>query len=194
MNVKLLDFILSWWFRELFSNLSSDLSQLSLLQAHRDQRTRGPPGYETAGARAQLSVSLRGAPGAPGSRSSLTFPSAEPSSCEMTAYESEGWWATPAEHNEGPAIRCTVNLFLENKSREPDEHTTKTACSLTNDQHNLKITGDLIERVWASDYSLEMLRAWRGGRGGNIASILKTRRHLTSWKLTCPELMREMKC
>ena len=77
----------------------------------------------------------------------------------MTAYESEGWWATPAEHNKGPAIRCTINLFLENKSREPDEHTTKTACSLTNDQHNLKIIGDLIERVWASDYSLEMLRA-----------------------------------
>ena len=89
MNDKHLDFSLSWWFRELFSNLSSDLSQLSLLQAHRDQRTRGPPGYETAGARAQLSVSLRGAPGAPGSRSSLTFPSAEPSSCEITACESE---------------------------------------------------------------------------------------------------------
>lgn len=147
MNDKHLDFILSWWFRELFSNLTSDLSQPSLLQADRDQRTRGPvcpTGYETAEARAQLSVSLRGAPGAPGSRSSLTFPSAEPSSCEMTACELEGWWVTPAEHNEGLAVRCTINLFLENKSREPAEHTTKTACSLTNDQHNPKIIGDLI--------------------------------------------------
>lgn len=81
-------------------------------------------------------------PRAPGSRSSLTFPSAEPSCCEITVCESEGLWVMQAKYNDGQAGRCTINLSFRTKADNPLN--TRAVCSLTNGQHGPKVTGGLI--------------------------------------------------